>query len=322
MIALPFRGNSTEQGNRTAGTSWSSIEGNRKPCSSRGTIPATSTCWKTACQEKKKKQIGHDTVCCKERQQFPYLRSRKVKRSDPFSLPNTEETQPQWCVKRCAPWEKKEKGLLKQAQQRAMKMSKGLEYLTYEESMKESALFSQEKRRLRYCLFLFLHLYVYLIGRKKEQDCFQLSGQDKMQWAQTEILGMLFKHKKMLFHSKGGQTLEQVAHRGSEILHLGDSKPNWSQPWAPLFEQGVGVGALQRSFPTLFSVWYALIGLSCQISIYFKNINEFSLITLLKGDNYAHSNNAHLKSEAEQRKAKEHLKSPKQDKSWHSYINN
>lgn len=55
MIALPFRGNSTEQGNRTAGISWSPIEGNRKPCSSRGTIPATSTCWKTACQEKKKK---------------------------------------------------------------------------------------------------------------------------------------------------------------------------------------------------------------------------------------------------------------------------
>ena len=181
---------------------------------------------------------------------------------------------------------------------------------------------ARKKRRLRYCLFLFLHLYVYLIGRKKEQDCFQLSGQDKMQWAQTEIVGMLFKHKKMLFHSKGGQTLQQVAHRGSEILHLGDSKPNWSQPWAPLFEQGVGVGALQRSFPTLFNVWYALVGLSCQISIYLKNINEFSLITLLKGDNYAHSNNAHLKSEAEQRKAKEHLKSPKQDKSWHSYINN
>lgn len=167
MIALPFRGNSTEQGNRTAGISWSPIEGNRKSCSSRGTIPATSTCWKTACQEKKKKQIGHDTVCCKERQQFPYLRSRKVKRSDPFSLPNTEETQPQWCVKRCAPWEKKEKGLLKQAQQRAMKMSKGLEYLTYEESMKESALFSQEKKKAQ-VLFVSFSAFVCILDWKEE----------------------------------------------------------------------------------------------------------------------------------------------------------
>lgn len=59
---------------------------------------------------------------------------------------------------------------------------------------------------------------------------------------------MLFKLKKLLFHSKGGQTLEQAAHRGSEILCLGDSKPNWHSPVVG------GVGGLQRSFPALFKV--------------------------------------------------------------------
>lgn len=87
------------------------------------------------------------------------LHSQKVKRSNPFSLPSTEETQPQCCVKCCA--QKKEKGLLKQAQQKVMKMTKGLEHLTYEERMKETALFRQEKESKGVVLLFFFPIRMY-----------------------------------------------------------------------------------------------------------------------------------------------------------------
>lgn len=58
MAALPIRGNSTGYGNGTAATSWSSTEGNRKSCSSRGIIAAASTCWKTACQKKTNNKLA------------------------------------------------------------------------------------------------------------------------------------------------------------------------------------------------------------------------------------------------------------------------
>lgn len=46
-------------------------------------------------------------------------------------------------------------------------MSKGLEYLTYEESMKESALFSQEKKKAQ-VLFVSFSAFVCILDWKEE----------------------------------------------------------------------------------------------------------------------------------------------------------
>ncbi|KAK4815138.1 hypothetical protein QYF61_017579 [Mycteria americana] len=113
----------------------------------------------------------------------------------------------EYCVQRWSPQHRKDMDLWERVQRRATKMIRWMEHLSYEERLRELGLFSLEKRRLRGDL---LAAFRYLKGAyKKDGD------RDFSRACCERTRGNGFKLNKDILYAEGGETLAQVAQRGS-----------------------------------------------------------------------------------------------------------